>query len=383
MIFGHDHIFLIDENNKIYSPGKLSNSSFDRYIQHFNDVKIISRFKVTSSAEIPNGYTCIDRNDISFLPFENQSTFSNRFIKRRYFKSLIHEIIENDPYVVVRLPSEIGFLISEVCISLGKPYVCEVVACPVDAMVGLNSFKSKLYKNIIKRSMRHCVANAAGAIYVTDSFLQDRYPNYKLSVSASNVEIDCTADTPRQLKTKDQFIITHVGNLDSPHKGYDTIYKALTILDKNIDKKILVNLVGGGHVFIKKIKLKNIQVVFTGSLNKDDLFDLLDLTDIYIQPSNQEGLPRATIEAMSRGLPCIVSDAGGLPELINTKLIHPIDDYKKLASLIKDLLSDSELYNNESEINLLKSKRYLKSELTKVRLYFFDKYIELFSNEKI
>lgn len=86
---------------------------------------------------------------------------------------------------------------------------------------------------------------------------------------------------------------------------------------------------------------------------------------------------------MSRGLPCIVSNAGGLPELINTKLIHPVDDYKKLRNLIKDLLSDSELYNKESELNLLKSKRYLKSELTKVRMYFFDKYSELLSNEKI
>ena len=32
--------------------------------------------------------------------------------------------------------------------------------------------------------------------------------------------------------------------------------------------------------------------------------------------SNQEGLPRGTIKGMSRALPCVVSNAEGLPELI-------------------------------------------------------------------
>jgi glycosyltransferase involved in cell wall biosynthesis len=48
----------------------------------------------------------------------------------------------------------------------------------------------------------------------------------------------------------------------------------------------------------------------------------LDSIDIYVQPSFQEGLPRATIEAMSRGCPTLGSTAGGIPELLDQECLH-------------------------------------------------------------
>jgi glycosyltransferase involved in cell wall biosynthesis len=51
------------------------------------------------------------------------------------------------------------------------------------------------------------------------------------------------------------------------------------------------------------------------------VFDWLDAIDIYVQPSRQEGLPRALIEAMSRGLPAFGARTGGIPELIDEKFL--------------------------------------------------------------
>ncbi|WP_191907340.1 glycosyltransferase family 4 protein [Vibrio diabolicus] len=76
-------------------------------------------------------------------------------------------------------------------------------------------------------------------------------------------------------------------------------------------------------------KKHGVDVSFDGFISeKNKILDWLDDIDIYIQPSFQEGLPRATIEAMSRG--CIVasSNAGGLNELTLEQFIHSPGDYK-------------------------------------------------------
>jgi glycosyltransferase involved in cell wall biosynthesis len=45
-------------------------------------------------------------------------------------------------------------------------------------------------------------------------------------------------------------------------------------------------------------------------------------------------MPRALIEAMSRGCPCIGSNAGGIPELLPPRYIFPKGDADRLAELL-------------------------------------------------
>ena len=101
------------------------------------------------------------------------------------------------------------------------------------------------------------------------------------------------------------------------------------------------------------------------------MFNLLDRSDLYIQPSNQEGLPRATIEAMSRALPCVVSNAGGLPELINHKHVHDKHSPQELADKIYNILNSHTDYNQASHDNTLNAQKYLTSELKERRSQFY------------
>lgn len=72
--------------------------------------------------------------------------------------------------------------------------------------------------------------------------------------------------------------------------------------------------------------------------NKDEIFDYLYQSKIYIQLSLWEGLPIALLEAMSIGLPCLVSNCIGLKEVIeisnNGKIIYNIDEFDKLTKEI-------------------------------------------------
>ncbi len=92
---------------------------------------------------------------------------------------------------------------------------------------------------------------------------------------------------------------------------------------------------------------------------------MLKETDVYVQPSITEGLPRAVIEAMSVGCYVIGTNVGGIPELLNEnnlfKYNKPSDFSQILTSLTKEIMKENAVNNfNKSknyEIEILENKR--------------------------
>jgi glycosyltransferase involved in cell wall biosynthesis len=78
---------------------------------------------------------------------------------------------------------------------------------------------------------------------------------------------------------------------------------------------------------------------------RDDVADILAAGDLFVMPSLSEGLPLALVEAMSFGLPVVVSRVGGVPEVVTDGeegLLVPASDPQALASAIGELLDDPE-----------------------------------------
>jgi glycosyltransferase involved in cell wall biosynthesis len=68
--------------------------------------------------------------------------------------------------------------------------------------------------------------------------------------------------------------------------------------------------------------------------------------DVYVLPSHVEGLPTGLLEAMSYGLPCIVTPVGGVPDVIThaqNGLLVPVGDAGALAGAIEELAGDPAL----------------------------------------
>jgi glycosyltransferase involved in cell wall biosynthesis len=79
---------------------------------------------------------------------------------------------------------------------------------------------------------------------------------------------------------------------------------------------------------------------------RPDARQLLGVMDIYVQPSNGEGISIAVIEAMLAGRAIVVSDAGALPDMIDdgdTGLMCRVLDADDLAGKISTLARDEEL----------------------------------------
>ncbi len=140
---------------------------------------------------------------------------------------------------------------------------------------------------------------------------------------------------------KKDFIITCVARLHK-QKNIDTLIRAGKLLSKKTDNfKILV--CGQGKEkesllrLVKKLNLAK-KVIFLGK--RDDVWNILNISNVFVLPSSKEGMSNALLEAMSAGLPCIVSDIEENKELVdNVKngYTFKVGDENDLADKIKRL----------------------------------------------
>lgn len=375
-VFFHDHI-ITQSGNKYYSSGGLNEVIISRYRQlcdefclgtRSNPARSINNLSYVGSAE-----------EIGFVPIPNLASFRPSNYKKAY--NLISEAVNNNDFIIVRLPSIIGFIATYIAKKRRVPYLIELVGCPWDSYSNYSAVKGRLIALPFFIITRFLIKNSDCVLYVTKFFLQKRYPTNTINtIGCSDVEliIDSRIYKERMIRIaseKDTITIGMIGSLEAKYKGFDTVIKALHHLKKQSKTNYRLKIVGGGNsAKIKKYCQEfGVQdmVEFKGTLpHPVGIFNWLDTVDIFLQPSRVEGLPRALVEAMSRGCACIGSDVGGIPELLDSSAIHPKNDFKKLATLIHKY-SDREMMKNQSVNCFSKAKEYDKLKLDPMRTAFY------------
>jgi glycogen synthase len=105
---------------------------------------------------------------------------------------------------------------------------------------------------------------------------------------------------------------------------------------------------------VKFLGLEN-KIIFTGYMGNEDKIKLFKIADAAVFPSLYEPFGIVALEAMAAKCPIIVSDVGGLKEIVE----HKVNGMKIIAGS-KDSLKDNllELLKDEALANTLKEKAY-------------------------
>lgn len=386
-LFVHDHIFYKKEND-FYSPGGLPKEAWKRYLDNVDELIVVSRGSIDNKK---NGLVISSDKKIKFDLFFNVKGGLDYYKhKKEITKKLLYYIQDAD-FVIIRVPSTIGFFAYEICKKLNKPYVTEVVGCAWDSSWNYGSLPIKLQAPLGFIRMQKIVKNSFASTYVTKYFLQKRYPTKsEIVIHASNVQIpqfdnnilNLHLNLLDKVNENKVFNLGMIGNLSVKYKGFDIAIKALKLLkDKYPSIKFKLFFVGGGDQrYLKSLiqdnKLQdNCEIV--GRLQAgNEIFKFLDNLDLYIHPSKQEGLPRSVIEAMSRACPVLASSVAGIPELIEEKYLHKPGDFNKLFKDLCSVINNKLELKNMSSTNFELSKEYTKDILEKRRTDFYKRIVD-------
>lgn len=367
------------DGNKYY--GNSVKAVFNRYKYLSDDITFICHVK-----RVKTPTNDVIGENINFVFIKKINTIKSVLKKySKYNEKIAEEQVLNSDVVIVHLPSDNGYQIIKYCKKLDKPYMTVICGCSWDALWN-HGWQGKLLAPSGYYKLKKAQIDSQYSIYVTNEFLQNRYPTKGKSMGCSNVNIHTGIDgvlekrmlqVERRAKEKRPLSIGTAAAVDVVYKGQEYVIRALSLLKK---QGIIFeyHLIGRGDCSrLKKIAVEEgveDQVLFHGSVPHEQVLDFMDKMDVYIQPSKQEGLPRSLIEAMSRGCLCLGSKTAGIPELLEKEYVFPKGDVEKIQEILSGI---NELaLEKQGRRNFEKAKEFDSSLLNERRSNFIKQFIK-------
>lgn len=389
LLFVHDVKALVyDKQVFARSYGR---SIWDRYLVAFDNILVCARSR-KADKQMVTGVEQLTSDVVEFDTRIGMFKGPDVFISKR-IKDILTEDIKKCDAVILRLDSFLGLQAITICRKLNKPYLIEVVGCAWDSFWNHGITGKILAPYIFLRTKKE-IQRASYAVYVTSEFLQKRYPTHGKTTNISNVSLNSfdeqvLENRVNRIKAKNNQSINLMttANVGVKYKGMQYVIRALGILRKQGITNYIYHIVGeGSQDYLKSIAKKcgvENQIVFHGAVAHEEVFRLLKETvDIYIQPSLQEGLPRAVIEAMSCAVPCMGSDVAGIPELLDKKYIFTRK--RNIENQIAKMLleQNEESLKEQALRNFEEAKKYDATTLNNRRTDFLKMFVSEIQRSK-
>ncbi|MFN7292250.1 MAG: exopolysaccharide biosynthesis GT4 family glycosyltransferase EpsE [Pirellula sp.] len=139
-------------------------------------------------------------------------------------------------------------------------------------------------------------------------------------------------------------------------KGHQDVIRAVAMIHES-GQPVHLTILGEGperenlQQLIKDLRAETL-VTLAGSVSEIQVRDTLAASHLFVLGSHDEAIGVATMEAMAMGLPVVVTDVGGVKELVRDGVdgwLTSPQDTESMASIIQEVLKDSEETKRFSE----------------------------------
>jgi len=334
------------------------------YLSHFDGVAVIARVQQIPSVE--PGMVRVDGPGVTVEPIPY-------YVGPREFVSTIPALMSRMVMLAKKYDrfllrtGNVANLLWLLLIIKRKPYLREYPGNVWEGVVGFAG------ENLAIKSLAwflHYFARIQGRFSVANSFVsrycEGLYGSKRPGYVFSSFALDEVSTLKESFDIAEVGVrIISVGRLEG-EKGHASLIDAVGKLQSRC--RVVLEFVGDGsklNQLRERAKMAGVEAVFLGAItDRGRLFEALSQADIFVIPSLTEGMPRALLEAMAVGLPCVGSRVGGIPEVLDEKFLYSPGDSFELACLIERLVADPDLRRQQGHRNRsLVRHRYSRQEM--------------------
>ena len=379
------------KDGKYWTPKIYGYGFWTRYLQVFDEVRIVSRMKEVE--QFSSKWIRVDGPNVEVygIPFYQ----GPKQLLKKY--SLIQKALKNASdgcdAAVIRMPSQTSYMTYK---KLPKclPVAGEIVYDPTD---DVNDKSNDILMRVINRRISAQLSSFCktvnGVSYVTESTIQSHYPSRARIQGESNryfesyySTITLTDDAFTKPRKFDDIKTITVALSDvamnTERKGERTLIKAVKLAkDRGYDIRAII--IGDGtkkEEFMALSKSYGVsdRIRFTGLLpTSDDVRAILLKADVFVFPTKAEGLPRGILEAMAIGMPVLSSPVGGIPEILSEECLFDPSDAEGYANKLCEFIDTPGIMEQLSQENYKKAQEFKNEILQERRNEFYKKLRDL------
>jgi glycosyltransferase involved in cell wall biosynthesis len=269
----------------------------------------------------------IDIDGVQVVYFKRQKGTHKRFVSLQMLPALFRNIPSFDLIHIIGLWTFGGLIASRICMLKRVPYIISLHGLLMPWAYNYHKYRKKLFMSLFER---HMLKKASGIICSTEmekrNFLALNISD-KVQVISNITEppdIDMEISRKRFRETHglaNSLVLLFAGRIVE-NKGLHLTVEAFSKIAKHYPNACLFAMGLEEDDFLKKVK-KQIKFLklehrfhYLGMLTGSDYWDAMAGADLFVLNSYSENFGNVVIEALSVGLPVLISDQVGIGDLV-------------------------------------------------------------------